>query len=709
VTNALRLSLALLLLAAPIEAQEERPYPAAAEAADRLEVARAADAEGEAARALRLLDELVAWAAGLRGEGAWPVELRAPLAQAFELRGRLALRAGQREKAASSLTELLRLRPAFTTAAGDDARFAALLRRLRDRHVGRLQVRTTPPGAQVLLDGEPMLGSDAEPVSVFEGAHTVETSRVDHLPASAALTVIAGRLESVDLALVRTHASVFVVTDPPGVEVLVDGRLRATTAGRAAGEAPETIPAGLDPERVSTRTEITGIPVGQVTIELRRECFEPTRRVIEVPEPGDYELAPIRLAESVGSLNVLSDPPGAQILLDGRPAGISPRVLDRVCSGRRRLEVRHARGRYVRELELPRGEALTLECPARPTLAFLGTLGTGSDTEHDEGWLLDRLSALATVNVVRVPRERVETALDAARLRLVDVAARGAGSEEIARAGARLAQALECHGFLLIDRSEAAAHLVLRAAGSPLAESWPVVAGDPASLALAVLALERAPSPFRPWTGIVAVDTLLPGGPRVVRVAAGSPAERAGVGEGETILAMDGRPITGVADMRARLAARRIGTATAIEVRGAAGSRTLSLEVGRAATAEAPPTAGGANRAIIELLHHVESGPPEMVGVARLNLALATLALGDAAGAHEQLLLASGELPERRGISRGTALYHLARVLERLSLPTEAAEAYARAAADREATLGDDDGPRVGDVVPASLLGGGKH
>lgn len=704
-SRALRLFLALSLLGAPLAAQEEAPYPAAAELADRLDVARAADAEGEPERALRLLDELLARAEELRGERGWPSELRPPLAGAFELRGRLALRAGRREKAAASLRELLRLRPSFVAGAGDDARFSSLVRSLRKRHVGQLLVRTTPAGAEVRLDGEPLGAEGGEPVDAFEGVHTVDATRLDHRPGSVPVTVVPGHVEGVFVELVRTHASLFVVTEPAGVEVVVEGQLRATTAAGAAGEPSAA--AGLDPERASARTEITGIPVGTATIVLRRECYEPVRRVLEVPEPADYELPPVRLADSVGSLQVLSDPPGAQILLDGKPAGLSPRVIDRVCSGRRRLEVRHVRGRYVRELRLQRGEALTLDCPPRPTLAYMGALGAAPGEAADEDRILERLSALESLNLLRPARERIEAVLADARLGLADVPVRGAlGLEETARAVARVARALEAHGLLLLDRRQSPARLVLRAAGSAAAESWPVGPGDPASLAPALRALEGASSPFRPWTGMVAVDTLLPGGPRVLRVTPGGPAARAGVREGDAILAVDGAPVAGVAELRRAVASRTPGVALALDVSGRDGSRALSLELGRGATAEPPLAAAGANRAMVELLHEAEAGPPELPGVARLNLGLAALSLGDAAGAHEQLLLASRELPERRGISRGTALYHLARALELLALPAEAAETYARAAADREATLGDDDGPRIGDVVAA---GGGRH
>ena len=80
---------------------------------------------------------------------------------------------------------------------------------------------------------------------------------------------------------------------------------------------------------------------------------------------------------------------------------------------------------------------------------------------------------------------------------------------------------------------------------------------------------------------------------------------------------------------------------------------------------------------------------------ARLNLAVCAMHFGDFAAAHEHLLKARTELPQRPGISQGTALYYLGLALERLGYKKEAGEAYRAAAAAKDATLFDNDGPAV--------------
>jgi len=98
----------------------------------------------------------------------------------------------------------------------------------------------------------------------------------------------------------------------------------------------------------------------------------------------------------------------------------------------------------------------------------------------------------------------------------------------------------------------------------------------------------------------------------------------------------------------------------------------------------------------MDLRQQVEGYPgTEAAAFARLNLAVCAMHFGDFAAAHEHLLKARAELPQRPGISQGTALYYLGLALERLGYKKEAADAYRAAAAAKDATLFDNDGPAV--------------
>jgi hypothetical protein len=78
------------------------------------------------------------------------------------------------------------------------------------------------------------------------------------------------------------------------------------------------------------------------------------------------------MEDSLASLRLTSDPPGARIFLNGEARGVTPAQIDGVCSGQVRIEVKHAAGKFIKDVVLAKDEAVSLDCPIRPTLAFLG-------------------------------------------------------------------------------------------------------------------------------------------------------------------------------------------------------------------------------------------------------------------------------------------------------------------------------------------------
>ena len=102
------------------------------------------------------------------------------------------------------------------------------------------------------------------------------------------------------------------------------------------------------------------------------------------------------------------------------------------------------------------------------------------------------------------------------------------------------------------------------------------------------------------------------------------------------------------------------------------------------------------NKVMMDLRQQVEGYPgTEQAAFARLNLAICSMHFDDFAAAHAHLLKARNELPAGPGISQGTALYYLGLSLERLGYEREARDMYQAAAGFEDATLFDNDGPRV--------------
>jgi tetratricopeptide (TPR) repeat protein len=428
---------------------------------------------------------------------------------------------------------------------------------------------------------------------------------------------------------------------------------------------------------------------------------------VEAPAPEDYQAAPRRMEPSLGSLQLTSDPPGAQIYLDGQPMGFTPKTLDGVCSGEHRLEVKHASGKFLQDIELDKNETLSLDCPIRPSLAFLGVVPADAGGERvveevHEALVSNLQEAIRSLNFLPASDGVVRRVLGSEGMRLNDLLP-GASTEAdvIRRVGDKLAEALDVQGFRVAtlpdERLIRNVELHLLAAGNAVADTHQVVYSEAPSYLSFHSALERRARIYSPWTGLITVDTLLHDGLPVLRVVPDSPAARVDIRPDDVLVAVDGEPVTRTYDFRKLVDETPEGGGLSLGLGGPNGEHAVNL-VPEQAPQEVPLREPSLlyNKVMIDLRQLVEGYPgTEAAAYARLNLAIAAMHFDDFAAAHKHLTQAASELPERPGISRGTAYYYLGVALERLGYEQEALEAYRSAAGYEEATLFANDGPMV--------------
>jgi tetratricopeptide (TPR) repeat protein len=461
--------------------------------------------------------------------------------------------------------------------------------------------------------------------------------------------------------------------------------------------------------RASARTEIANLSLASHAVELRRKCYETVRRTLDTAQPQDYFADPVKMEDSLASLRLTSDPPGARILLNGENRGVTPAQIDGICSGKVHIEVKHAAGKFIKDLVLNKDEAISLDCPIRPTLAFLGVEAASAPGQEyladAEEKIQQNLSRLASLNFIVAPREAVDRLLEQDKLtRKSLLPGSGTDPDLVRKATSRLASALEVQGFLVAllpeERLQRTARLHLLAAGNTAAEAMDVTFGESASYTGVLQRLDGRFASERPWSGLVTVDTLLHDGVPVLRVIPDSPAARAGLQPGDVVLGADAQPVKRTADLLAAVAAKKPGDTVVLQVRGAAvGSSPRPVDLVLGSSAREVPLFDPQlvyNKTMMDLRAIVEGYPgTEAAAYAWLNLALCAMHFSDFAGAHDYLQTAQTALPARPGLSRGTALYYLGLALEKLGYRPQAAEAYRAAAQAKEATLIDNDGPPV--------------
>lgn len=105
-----------------------------------------------------------------------------------------------------------------------------------------------------------------------------------------------------------------ILTEPPGAEVYLDGVPR--------GETPATL----------------HVPAGRHSLFLFLRGMLPIERVVTWA-PGERPILRETLRRQSGGIVVLSDPPGAEVFLDGRRLGAAPFAFEKLPSGVHELKI----------------------------------------------------------------------------------------------------------------------------------------------------------------------------------------------------------------------------------------------------------------------------------------------------------------------------------------------------------------------------------
>jgi len=180
--------------------------------------------------------------------------------------------------------------------------------------IATFALETDPAGAAIYLDDRQVgtgvfrgpIGADRDQRFHLTAAGCADTTLVVRIPA--------GESGTRHVALRSLLGDLQVGTQPPGAEILVDGR--------AAGRSPVTV---------------RGLPAAKPhRVEATLAGFEPAR--IDANVRPD-EVAPLTLVLETRKLDVLvtTDPSGGRILLDGVARGTSPAQLRGLAVGRHTL------------------------------------------------------------------------------------------------------------------------------------------------------------------------------------------------------------------------------------------------------------------------------------------------------------------------------------------------------------------------------------
>ncbi|MCG8425676.1 MAG: PEGA domain-containing protein [Proteobacteria bacterium] len=186
--------------------------------------------------------------------------------------------------------------------AGQTVKVSAELKATIGGPTGTVRVLSNVEGAQVFLDGTAVGTAPVDLKDIAPGDHVIEIKADGHLPREERIKVNAGSSEILKLDLrpeVSTDTGKLKVVSPvPEAAVFIDG------------------------ERVGNAPQEKEVSAGEHFVVVTKAGFKEFREKVNV-EAGQPLTVTADL-RAIGELKVLSDPTGAQVLIDGEVAGVTP-------------------------------------------------------------------------------------------------------------------------------------------------------------------------------------------------------------------------------------------------------------------------------------------------------------------------------------------------------------------------------------------------
>jgi len=184
---------------------------------------------------------------------------------------------------------------------------------------GELEVRSEPSGAKVFLDGNEMGETPIVLSDIWSGQYTVRVVKDGYASHEEqveikgsdrkAITVPLRRVVEIPVELKAKAGELAIQTDPSGASIYVDGR--------SVGVSPY---------------EGKALPPGTFRVRLAKEGYESWEKEVAVEIAKRVEILAY-LKPIDGSLEILSEPSGAKVSMNGKEIGETPLTVSRVQPG----------------------------------------------------------------------------------------------------------------------------------------------------------------------------------------------------------------------------------------------------------------------------------------------------------------------------------------------------------------------------------------
>ncbi len=228
--------------------------------------------------------------------------------------------------------------------------------------IGVLQVKSTPGGADVYVDGFYSGATAATIGNLAAGPHIVQLKLAGYREWISTVNIPANSVSFIDASLEVATAdptgNIVVTSNPPGGSVYLDNNFQGRT-------------------QAGNPLDLTGIPPGTYSLEIQLANYRDFVTMVEVVAGKTAvvhaELIPAASPSETGTLQISSDPLGANIFLDNVCRGVTPLTLPTVEAGTHSLLLRlQGYNDYSSTVSIAPGQSLQVQAALSPIATEAG-------------------------------------------------------------------------------------------------------------------------------------------------------------------------------------------------------------------------------------------------------------------------------------------------------------------------------------------------
>ena len=196
-----------------------------------------------------------------------------------------------------------------------------------------------PKNAVVTIDGnQQTVSTDGEYSAMLPyGSHTYKVEAGGYISKSGTFTISSSDMTPINVSLVSAMATVSVTCPTPAVSLYVDKK--------SVGMIPWT----------------GSLKEGMHLIEVKKEGYRSQQRTINLSQQQKLDVAFNELVAIQGNLSVNYKPFGADVYIDGKKIGQSPRVFNGILVGSHKVEIKKdGYGTESKQVNIQEGQTATL-------------------------------------------------------------------------------------------------------------------------------------------------------------------------------------------------------------------------------------------------------------------------------------------------------------------------------------------------------------